>query len=129
MKIHHIGYAVSDIAISAEKFGKLGYKYYSDIVEDSERSVFIQFMEKDGYLIELIAPLNDKSHICTILKKIGRGPYHFCYEVQYIDAEIKNLLKSGYVLIEKPNEAVAIANKKVAFLFNKDIGIIELIEN
>lgn len=129
MKIHHIGYAVSDIAMSAESFEKLGYKYYSDIVEDRERCVSIQFMEKDGYLIELIAPLNDKSQISSILKKVGSSPYHFCYEVQNIDSEIENLLISGYVLIEKPNEAVAIANKKVAFLFNKDIGIIELLEN
>ncbi len=128
MKIHHIGYAVKDIAISSEKFEKLGYKNISGIVEDSERSVFIQFMEKDGYLIELIAPLNDKSHINTILRKIGSSPYHICYEVHDIDTEIENLLKSGYVLIEKPDEAVAIANKKAAFLFNKDIGILELLE-
>lgn len=129
MKIHHIGYAVRDIAISAEKFKKLGYKNISGIVEDSARSVFIQFMEKDGYLIELIAPLNDKSHISTILKKTGSSPYHFCYEVHNIDTEIEKLTKSGYVLIEKPGEAVAIANKKAAFLFNKDIGILELLES
>ena len=129
MKVHHIGYAVRDINISAEEFEKLGYKKYSEIVEDSVRSVFIQFMEKDGYLIELIAPLNDKSNVCAILKKTGSSPYHFCYEVQNIDIEIENLLNTGYVLIEKPCEAVAIANKKVAFLYNKDIGILELLEN
>ncbi len=129
MKIHHIGYAVKDIDMSAEKFKKLGYEKSSDIVEDNERGVFIQFMEKDGYLIELIAPLNDKSNVCTILKKTGSSPYHFCYEVQNIDTEIENLLNAGYVLIEKPCEAVAMTNKKVAFLYNKDIGILELLEN
>lgn len=129
MKIHHIGYAVRNIEVSAKKFEKLGYKRYLNIVEDSMRNVFIQFMEKDGYLIELIAPLNDKSHICTVLKKTGSSPYHFCYEVYNIDAEIENLLHTGYILIEKPCEAVAMANRRAAFLYNKDIGILELLES
>lgn len=128
MKIHHIGYAVRNIGISAEKFEKLGYNKCSNIIEDSKRKVFILFMEKDGYLIELIAPLNDESHISTLLKKTGSSPYHFCYEVQNMDVEIAELLNSGYILIEEASEAAAIGNKKVAFLFNKDIGILELVE-
>jgi hypothetical protein len=43
--------------------------------------------------------------------------------------EIENLLNTGYILIEKPCEAAAIENKKVAFLYNRYIGILELLEN
>lgn len=128
MKIHHIGYAVRDISISAAEFQKLGYRKCSEVTEDVERNVRIQFMKKDGYMIELVAPLNDKSHLCSILKKAGSSPYHFCYMVENIDSEIDNLLSNGYILVEKPCMAPAVGNGKVAFLYHKDIGILELLE-
>lgn len=128
MKIHHIGYAVHDIKASEASFIILGYKKCSDIVEDDSRKVSILFMKKEGYLIELIAPLNEKSHMYTILKKMGSGPYHVCYEVESIDASIDRLLRNGYILVEKPCAAAAIENRKVAFLFNRDIGMLELLE-
>jgi len=128
MKIHHIGYAVRDIGTSAAEFEKLGYRKCSEVTEDTGRNVCIQFMEKDGYMIELVAPLNDTSHLCTILKKAGSSPYHFCYMVENIGSEIDNLLNNGYILVEKPCMAPAVGNGKVAFLYHKDIGILELLE-
>lgn len=128
MKTHHIGYAVHDIKASEASFIALGYEKYSDIVEDASREVSILFMKKDGYLVELIAPLNEKSHLCTILKKAGCGPYHICYEVDSLDASIDRLLRSGYILVEKPCAAAAIENRKVAFLYNRDMGMLELLE-
>jgi len=128
MKLHHIGYAVRDISISAAEFERLDYRKCSEVTEDTDRNVRILFMEKDGYVIELVAPLNGSSHINNILKKTGSGPYHFCYEVGNMDEEIHNMLENGYVLIEKAAEAAAIGNRRVAFLFSRDLGILELLE-
>ncbi|SHJ67063.1 VOC family protein [Paramaledivibacter caminithermalis] len=128
MKIHHIGYAVKDIDFSINQFKKIGYKMHKDKVIDDNRKVIIQFMKNNSYMIELISPLDKDSPINNIIKKVGSGPYHICYETNDIEKEIDILLKDKYILIEKPSKAIAIENRIVAFLFNKDIGIIELVE-
>ena len=50
MKIHHIGYLVPSIEISAAQFQKIGYKIISPRVFDEERKIFIQFLQNsDAY--------------------------------------------------------------------------------
>lgn len=128
MKINHIGYAVKNIDFSINEFEKMGYEKYKDKVVDENRKVVIQFMKNNGYMVELIAPVGDDSPINNIIKKVGSGPYHICYETDDIEKQIKDLLKNKYILIEKPDKAIAIEYRRVAFLFKKGIGIIELVE-
>lgn len=128
MKLHHIGYAVRDICASSAEFERLGYRKCSEVTEDKLRDVRLRFMEKDGHVIELVAPLSDSAHINNILKKTGSGPYHFCYEVKDLDEGIRSMLENGYVLIENAAEATAIGNRRVAFLFSRELGILELLE-
>lgn len=127
MKIHHIGYAVRDISASKPHFLHLGFKEESR-VDDYSRNVEIAFLRNGGTLVELIAPLNESAPVFEFLKKNGPMPYHIAYEVPYIEEAYKELKKDGWLMIIKPAAAVAINNTDVAFLFNKDVGIIELIE-
>lgn len=127
MNIHHIGYAVKDIVKSYEKFKEIGYVKETDVIIDEKRKVEIQFLVKDNYRIELISPYETKSPIEKILKR-GNTPYHICYEVLNLENEIKNLQSTGYTLVEKPEKAPAIENKRVAFMFSMDMGLIELVE-
>lgn len=128
MKIHHIGYAVKNIDFSINEFEKMGYQRYKDKVVDEKRKVVIQFMINKGYMIELIAPIGEDSPINNIIKKVGSGPYHICYETNDIEKQIIDLSEDRYILIQKPDKAIAIENRRVAFLFKKGIGIIELVE-
>jgi len=64
----------------------------------------------------------------SIITKSGNTPYHICYSVDNIDEAIKKLKTEGYILMESPSGAVAIDFCKVAFLYNRDVGIIELVE-
>jgi methylmalonyl-CoA/ethylmalonyl-CoA epimerase len=128
VRVHHKGYAIKNIDSSVEEFEKLGYKVQGDKIFDEKRNVCIQFMILDGYLIELISPMNGNSSVNNIISKIGNSPYHICYETPDINIEIKTLLKNGYILLEAASEAIAIENRLVAFLFRKDMGIIELVE-
>ena len=59
---------------------------------------------------------------------MGNTPYHLCYSVKDMGEAIGNLKNSGYALVEKPTCAVAFGSKKVAFLYSKHMGIIELLE-
>lgn len=128
MKVHHIGYAVKDINQSIIEFKNLGYKEIDKKQIDKKRNIEIQFMENGNYIVELISPIGDIASINNLLKKNGPIPYHICYEVVDIESKIKGFIDKGYILLEKPEEAIAIENKKVAFLYSKNIGVIEFLE-
>lgn len=127
LKIHHIGYAVKNIEKAFEKFEKIGYVKETEIIKDDIRKIYIQFIVKDGYRIELVSPASLDSPVSSIVNK-SNTPYHICYESLNIEESIKCLINNGYTLFKAPQEAKAIKNKKAAFLFSRDIGLIEIIE-
>ncbi|MCI1785955.1 MAG: VOC family protein [Bacteroidales bacterium] len=127
-KFHHIGIAVFDIDSTAKYYISAGYSK-TNTVYDPVQNVYISFLTKDGMpKIELLAPKDETSPVNKILKKNGVMPYHFCYEVDEINQAIADLKKLHFVLINMPVRALAIENKKICFLFNKDVGLIELLE-
>ena len=128
MKVHHIGYAVKNIEDSMQHFQILGYKPISEIVADPIRNVKIVFLQNDAEKIELVAPNGENTPVDSVLKKSGPAPYHICYEVEDIEEAIARLGKK-WLVIRKPEIAPAIDNRKVAFLLNSKIGLIELVEN
>ena len=128
LKFHHIGIAVFNIKKTASYYTKLGYTINHTIF-DPLQQVNICFLEREGEpLLELIEPVNDKSPIAEILKKNGVSPYHFCYSIKNIEDSIADLKAEHFLLINKPVNAVALGNRKVCFLYNKDMGLIELVE-
>lgn len=135
MKIDHIGYLCKNIQKSLEQFLCLGYQLKSEIVEDNllledgkVRNVSICFVEKDGYCLELVSPLNQDSVVFQTLKKNGEGPYHVCYQTNNLEQSLINLTEQGYFVIQEPTTAIALENSKVAFLYMAGVGIIELVE-
>lgn len=128
MKVHHIGYAVSNIQNGIEMFLKIGYIIESGPVKDTKRNVEIAFMQNNNYRVELIAPLNNASPIKNYLNKVGNTPYHICYETENIETTINELKKQKYKVIEMPSEAIALKNKRIAFLYHPRYGLLELFE-
>jgi len=128
MKIHHIGYAVKCIEKAEKVFQSMGYNAGNEITEDEKRNVRIKFISLGEDVVELVEPSNENSPIFNLLKKNGPATYHICYEVENIDDKIKELKKNGFMVISDISAAPAIDEKSVAFLFNKDIGLIELLE-
>jgi methylmalonyl-CoA/ethylmalonyl-CoA epimerase len=127
MKFHHIGIAVNCIEITKKYYEDIGY-HSSSIIFDNKQHVNLCFLnKKDSPTIELVAPVDEKSPVVNILKKNGVTPYHTCYEVDNIELEIKKLKEQGYVMISKPKPAIAFNNRFICFLYNKNIGLIELL--
>lgn len=129
MKIHHVGYLVSDIDKSLLKFQLLGYKIEKEKIYDEIRDIFIVFIKNDMYRVELIQPVSEKSVAYNLLKKYGHSPYHICYIVKNIEMEVEGLKQQRYVLIDEPCVAPAIEGRRTVFLYNKNVGIIELVED
>ncbi len=127
-RFHHVGMAVFDIDKTAKGYIEAGYKK-TDTVYDSVQNVNICFLNKEGMpQIELLAPADAKSPVTKTLEKNGVAPYHFCYSVSDIYDAVARLRKQKYIPITRPVEAVALDNHRICFLFNKDMGLIELIE-
>lgn len=128
MKFHHIGVAVKSIEATAAVYVAGGYKL-SETTFDPKQNVNICWLTKEGMpVVELLEPVDEASPINKILEKNGVTPYHTCYIVDDIEQAVKELRKMKYVVVSKPIEAVAIHGCKVSFLFNKNVGLIELVE-
>lgn len=128
MKINHIGYAVPDMQESIETFELLGFSIFKDRVKDFKRDIEIAFIKNNDTVLELISPLSSSSPVSNIIKKMGSTPYHLCFETADINEKISQLKSRGFSAINRVDEAVAIDNKNIVFLYNKSIGIIELVE-
>lgn len=126
---HHIGIACRDIDKTREFYLGLGYTA-SPVVDDPLQHVRICFLDKEGApRIELLQPLDDQSPVARTLATAGVTPYHFCYEVRNIDEAIAALRTKRFLLVSGPVPACALGDRRIAFLYNKNNGLIELVEN
>ena len=128
MKIHHIGYLAKSIDKTEKKFFELGYEVEHATKYDEIRDIKIEFLKNGDYRVELIEPMGENSPMYPLLKRFKNTPYHFCYEVDDMDKAVKDLENKHYTVIHEPQIAPCIDGKKVAFLNNISMGIIELVE-
>ncbi len=129
MQIDHLGYAVKNIEKARKALETLGFVFSHPAIEDRDRNIRIQFGEKDGYRLELVAPAGeDHSPVDTILHCVGPTPYHICYGSDNLGKDIKELEEKGFKLIISPAQATAFGGRRVAFMMNRGIGLIELAE-
>jgi len=128
-QFHHIGIAVNSIKTTAQYYLDADY-VVSDTIYDPIQNVSIAFLEKNGMpRIELVESTSNNSSVSKIIEKLGVSPYHMCYEVDDIKLAINELKKKKYLLLARPVIAVAMNKRKICFLYNKDVGLIELVEH
>ena len=128
-RFHHIGVAVKSIEKTAMIYEQGGYAC-SKTTFDPIQNVNICWLLKDGMpMVELLEPIDESSPVCKTLEKNGVTPYHTCYIVDDLDEAITELRRQRYVQVSQPVEAVAISGSKVCFMFNKNVGLIELVES
>lgn len=129
LQFHHIGIATSDIESTAERYKDLGYVVDGNVTLDPLQNINICFLRHPSMpTVELLSPVDDKSPVVQILQKNGVMPYHTCYSVNNIEEVIRQFRKLKYMIVSKPKTACAIGDKRVAFLYHKDMGLIELVE-
>ena len=128
-KIHHVAVAVDNLDEAA--------KFYQDglgldltgIEVVSAQKTKVGFFKIGGSNIELVQPAEPDSPLDKFLKTKGQGMHHLCFEVDDIEAEIKNLLENGATMIDqKPRPGAH--NSRVAFVHPKSSSgvLIELVE-
>ena len=129
LSFHHIGIACRDIERTAAFYTAMGYTA-APVVEDPLQHVNVCFLDKDGApRVELLSPLDDQSPVQRTLDTAGVAPYHMCYEVEDIEAAIARLRSAQrFLLVSGPVAACAMDDRRVAFLYQKNTGLIELVE-
>ncbi|OQA94741.1 MAG: hypothetical protein BWY22_02363 [Bacteroidetes bacterium ADurb.Bin217] len=126
-EFHHIGYAVKSIEETAKFFLFLGYTITKTVIDPIQR-VHIAFLLKEHTpCIELVQPIDDESPVVSILQKNGVTPYHICYEVEDINEAISEMRKQKFIPLFNPVPALAFDNRLICYFFNKNVGLIELL--
>lgn len=106
----------------------LGYEPEGEVVYDPLRDIDILFMVNGQYRIELVSPKSKESVVADTLKKLGNAQYHICYYCDDIKVTQEELHDKGFLPAGEIQPAVAINGKKVCFMYNRPIGIIEFVE-
>lgn len=127
LTVHHIGYLVKKIEKAQKAFLSMGYTLEQDTVYDDIRKVHICFLIKDGYRVELVAPVSDDSVVSGLMKRYKNSPYHICYETTDFEKDYATLTENGFLAIDTLTPAPALQNREVVFLSNASMGMIELI--
>ena len=130
MHFEHIGVAVSNIKESLSVFNNLfELNDVSEIYEDIFQNIKISFFCFAGVKIELIEPLDGskKSPVDNIIEK-NMSYYHLCFRTGCIEDEILQLVEKGAIVVTEPIPSLAFRSRKMAFLYIKHLGLIELVE-
>lgn len=129
LTFHHIGIACHSIDKTKAFYVQMGYQA-APVVDDPIQHVRVCFLENGDKAprIELLEPLDEQSPIMRTLASVGVTPYHTCYEVTDIEAAVAALRKQRFLLVNGPVPACALGNRRIAFLFQKNTGLIEVVE-
>lgn len=100
-KIAHVGIAVKDLDAALALFrDALGlHVEYRRVVPD--QGVEIVGLPVGESEIELLKPLSETGGVAKFLEKRGEGIHHICFEVDDVEAALRNLESRGYELIDK----------------------------
>jgi methylmalonyl-CoA/ethylmalonyl-CoA epimerase len=129
MRFHHVGIAVQNINEAIQAYEVLGYSKSSAVIIDPIQKVQLCFLDKDeSPTLELVAAISSESPVTNILARSGPTPYHNCFEVDDLTESVSSLKQLGYRRLSAIVPAIAFGNRKVCFLYHKEVGLIELLE-
>jgi methylmalonyl-CoA/ethylmalonyl-CoA epimerase len=129
LRLHHVGCLTEDIEESLNNYvNLLGFKKTSPVTLVSDQQVKVCFVETaPGVYLELVEPLGENPALKKILK--SRNPYyHTGYLVKDISGTIARLQAEGFYLVNR-FISEAFDNKECAFLYTREMHLIEIIEN
>ena len=131
MKFHHLGVAVKDMNAGMRSYTDLfGYRLLSGPFDDPIQSASVCFMgtgREGDFVVELIAPLTEDSHVHSLLAKTSAA-YHTCYEVTGMEQALADARAKGCLIVRQPAPAVAFDGRRIAWLFTPTRHLVEVLE-
>ncbi len=127
--INHIAVAVNNLEESTQFYQAVMGLALSGVEIVAAQKTKVGFFKIGETNIELVQPSEPDSPLVKFLESKGQGIHHICFEVDDIEAEIKNFLAKGATMVDqKPRPGAH--QTKVAFVHPKSSGgvLIELCE-
>lgn len=121
----HVGYATKSIEKELSHFYSLGFTDASDFFIDTAQQMRAKIVQNSGTQVELVEPLDDTSHLHTILKK-KINMYHMAFYTAQFDSEIERL--SGEGILIKEATFSKFFNGRIAFILLQNRLMVEIIE-
>ena len=129
LRIHHYGLATDNLERSMATLGSLGYQF-GEITLDPVQKVRVVFASRpQEAMIELICDVDESGPTHRMISKVGNGLYHICYEVDNLEEIMGELREKGFLLMHAPVLATACDGKRIAWMYNRYVGVIEILEN
>lgn len=116
-RLHHIGVYVENLSNLVQ---------IENIIKDPGQGVYLSFIKLGDSTIELLQPIDEKSPVFAAANR-GQKLLHLCYEVDDLNRAIQTCIDSKFFLVRSPVTAVAYPGQKIAWLFSKKFGLIELL--
>lgn len=129
--IAHVGIAVPDIAQAQKLYELLGFEEISnEVIEERTYGVRVKMMRCGETKIELLEPLaaGQPSPIDSYIASKPYKMYHLAYICSDFDAQINLLSAKKFVMIGGPKPSEGLEGKRAVFMFNRQLGIVELCE-
>jgi len=128
IRVHHYGLATDNMEQSIESLRSLGY-HVGEIMLDPIQKVHVAFASRhQETMIELICDATADGPTHCLVSKTGNGLYHICYEVDNLEETMMKLRDQGYLLRHAPVSAVACDGRRIAWMYSRYLGLIELLE-
>ena len=128
-KIHHIGIIVEDFETKIKKFEGFGLRC-TEKMEKKQDGLKLAFFSIGDTLLELISypPRKDWDYLTTVVRAHKDVVNHICFEVDDMDAAIRDFEENGAKLVEgSPQDGVT---GRIAFFYPETTAglLIELCE-
>ncbi len=118
MKIHHLGIAVRNLEEAASRFGGLLGLERGKRYDLPEWKVSVLFLPIGDSNLELLEPQAEDSNVGKFIARHGEGLHHVCFEVEDLEASLREFEKQGAKLIDhKPRPGAG--GHMVAFVHPK----------
>ncbi len=126
--IHHLGYAVEDLEEAARFYRENFGAKVADAEVVEAQGVATAMVRVGDSRIELLQPTRPDSPVGKFLEKRGQGFHHTAFEVDDIEAELKDLAGRVELIDETPRNGAG--GTRTAFVHPKSaFGVlIELVE-
>jgi methylmalonyl-CoA epimerase len=128
-KIYHLGYAVHDITAATRFYEEHFGARVGEPEEVEEQGIVAAMFAVGESEIELLKPTRPDSPVGKFLEKRGEGFHHVAFQVDDLEAALKELKESGVDLIDE-EPRVGAGGTRMAFVHPRDAhGVLtELVE-
>jgi len=121
LKISHIGIASPTLQEAMERLERIFGIKHEHIEEVADQKVRTAFYPVGESTLEYLESTDPESAVGKFLEKKGPGIHHLAFEVDNVDAAVKELLDKGVQMIDKTPRNGAHGNR-IAFIHPKETG-------